>query len=352
MWVAGQLIAIGVLRGLLGRTDQWAWRIPYAIQWAWPVPIIIGVFLAPESPWWLVRKGRVEEAKKALRGLTSKTDTSYSVDDTVAMMVHTNEHEKYVSEGVTYWDCFTGVDLRRTEIISCVWMIQVCCGIWYGGNVVYFLEQAGFNPTKSFDFGVGENALGFCGTLVSWSVMRYVGRRTLYLCGLAIMFTILITVGFMGIPNDGPAVLGWISGGLLMLFVFTYDITVGPVCYCLVSEIPSTRLRIKSVVIARNCYNIASIVANFLNPPILNPTAWNLRGKGGFVWCGFCLLSFIWSYFRLPEPKGLSAGEIDVLFERGVSARNFSKINADPFRSTNLKVAVDGQETQHIEEKS
>lgn len=230
-WVAGQLIAIGVLRGLLGRTDQWAWRIPYAIQWVWPVPIIIGVFLAPESPWWLVRKGRVEEAKKALRGLTSSTDSAYSVDDTVGMMVHTNEHEKYVSEGVTYWDCFTGVDLRRTEIISCVWMIQVFCGIWYGGNVVYFLEQAGFNPTKSFDFGVGENALGFCGTLVSWSVMRYVGRRTLYLCGLAIMFTILVTVGFMGIPNDGPAVLGWISGGLLMLFVFTYDITVGPVCY-------------------------------------------------------------------------------------------------------------------------
>jgi SP family general alpha glucoside:H+ symporter-like MFS transporter len=116
----------------------------------------------------LVRKGRVEEAKKALRGLTSSTDSAYSVDDTVGMMVHTNEHEKYVSEGVTYWDCFTGVDLRRTEIISCVWMIQVFCGIWYGGNVVYFLEQAGFNPTKSFDFGVGENALGFCGTLVSW----------------------------------------------------------------------------------------------------------------------------------------------------------------------------------------
>jgi SP family general alpha glucoside:H+ symporter-like MFS transporter len=182
--------------------------------------------------------------------------------------------------------------------------------------------------------------------------MRYVGRRTLYLVGLAIMFTILITVGFMGIPNDGPAVLGWISGGLLMLFVFTYDITVGPVCYCLVSEIPSTRLRIKSVVIARNCYNIASIVANFLNPPILNPTAWNLKGKGGFVWCGFCFLSFVWSYFRLPEPKGLSAGEIDVLFERGVSARNFSKIKADPFRSTNLKVDLDGQETQHITEKS
>jgi SP family general alpha glucoside:H+ symporter-like MFS transporter len=183
--------------------------------------------------------------------------------------------------------------------------------------------------------------------------MRYVGRRTLYLTGLAIMFTILITVGFMGIPSSqGHPILGWVSGGLLMLFVFTYDVTVGPVCYCLVSEIPSTRLRIKSVVIARNCYNIASIVGNELNPPILNPTAWNLRGKGGFVWCGFCFLSFVWSYFRLPEPRGLSPGEIDVLFEQGVSARKFSKTKADPFRSTNLKVATEGEETAHIIEKS
>jgi SP family general alpha glucoside:H+ symporter-like MFS transporter len=168
--------------------------------------------------------------------------------------------------------------------------------------------------------------------------MRHIGRRTLYLWGLGIMFVILALVGFLGIPNNPPAALGYVSGVLLMAFVFTYDITVGPVCYCLVSEIPSTRLRIKSVVLARNFYNIASIVANFLNPPILNPSAWNLRGKGGFIWCAFCLLSFVWTYFRLPEPKGLSAGEIDVLFEQKVSARNFSKVKADPFRSTNLKI--------------
>jgi SP family general alpha glucoside:H+ symporter-like MFS transporter len=186
--------------------------------------------------------------------------------------------------------------------------------------------------------------------MCSWFVMRHVGRRTLYLWGLGIMFSILAIVGFMGIPSNPVPALGYVSGVLLMLFVFTYDLTVGPVCYCLVSEIPSTRLRIKSVVLARNFYNVASIVANFLNPPILNPSAWNLRGKGGFIWCGFCLLSFTWTYFRLPEPKGLSAGEIDVLFERKISARKFSKVKADPFRSTNLKIAPDTEEV-HIQEK-
>lgn len=49
-WVIGQLIAAGVLRGFLNRSDQWGYRIPFAIQGGWPLPILIGTIIAPESP--------------------------------------------------------------------------------------------------------------------------------------------------------------------------------------------------------------------------------------------------------------------------------------------------------------
>lgn len=48
-WVIGQFIASGVLVAVQNRQDDWAYRIPYALQWLWPVPIIIGVLFAPES---------------------------------------------------------------------------------------------------------------------------------------------------------------------------------------------------------------------------------------------------------------------------------------------------------------
>jgi MFS transporter, SP family, general alpha glucoside:H+ symporter len=259
-------------------------------------------------------------------------------------MVHTNAHEKHVSEGTSYLDCFKGVDLRRTEIACVVWLIQIGCGIWFGGNVTYFLQQAGFDYEKSFDFGLGHNAIALVGTMCSWWVMLYVGRRSLYLWGLVVMFCVLVIIGFVGIPEPNEG-LAYGSFALLMIFTLTYDITVGPVCYCLVSEMPSTRLRIKTVALARNGYNIASIAANFLNNPILNPTAWNMRGKGGFVWCGFCFASIVWTYYRLPEPKGKSAGELDVLFEQKVRARDFKKAKPDPFRSTTLKVVEDEDDT-------
>jgi len=52
-WVIGQLIAAGILKGMLTLESQWAYRIPYAIQWVWPLPIAAAAFFAPESPWYV-----------------------------------------------------------------------------------------------------------------------------------------------------------------------------------------------------------------------------------------------------------------------------------------------------------
>lgn len=92
----------------------------------WPVPLFIGVWLAPESPWWLVRKGRLDDARKALVRLTSTNrETDFDADETVAMMVHTTALEEKITAGSSYLDCFKGTDLRRTEIVCMVWAIQV-----------------------------------------------------------------------------------------------------------------------------------------------------------------------------------------------------------------------------------
>ena len=70
---------------------------------------------------------------------------------------------------------------------------------------------------------------------------------------------------------------------------------------------------------------------------MLNSSAWNWRGKAGFFWGSLCFLCVIWTYFRLPEPKGRTYGELDVLFERGISARKFKSTHVDIFQSQNEK---------------
>lgn len=335
-WVMGQLIASGVLRAMLQRNDQWGYRIPFALQWMWPVPIIIGVLFAPESPWWLIRRGRVDDAKKALRYLTSKknADESFNVDETIAMMVTTNELEKALESGTGYFDCFRGIDLRRTEIVTVTWVIQNLCGSAFMGYSTYFYEQAGLEVTDSFDMSMAQYALGFIGTVGSWFLMGRAGRRTIYVNGLAFLCVLLLLIGLISISNSKGA--SWGIGSMLLIYTFTYDLTVGPVCYSLVAEIPSTRLKTKSIVIARNVYNVAGIVNGVIVPYMLNPSAWDWRGKAGFFWAGMCFLCLTWTYFRLPEPKGRTYGELDTLFERKVPARKFRTTDVSPWSADGI----------------
>ncbi|KAL2133060.1 hypothetical protein VTI74DRAFT_2964 [Chaetomium olivicolor] len=331
-WVIGQFIASGVLRAMLARDDKWGYKIPFALQWMWPIPLIIGIWLAPESPWWLVRHGRLEEAKRSLARLTTRNSgVHFNPDETVSMMVHTNEMEKELLAGVSYWDLFKGVNLRRTEVVCVTWMIQTLCGSTFMGYSTYFYQQAGMAVENSFSMSLGQYALGAVGTITSWFLMQWFGRRTLYLSGQVCMCAILLAIGCTALAGRANVAAQWAIGSLLLVYTFTYDATVGPVCYSLVAELTSTRLRTKSVVLARNMYNIMGLVTNIITPRMLNPTAWNWGAKSGFFWAGTCALCALWTYFRLPEPKGRTYGELDVLFENGVSARKFKTTAVDQF---------------------
>ncbi|MGO2853442.1 MAG: MFS transporter [Tetragenococcus koreensis] len=79
-WSIGQLISSGVLRGFVSNDTSLAYRIPFAIQWVWPIPIIIGIFLAPESSWYLVEKEKFEQAETSLKPLISENKNVQSKD--------------------------------------------------------------------------------------------------------------------------------------------------------------------------------------------------------------------------------------------------------------------------------
>ncbi|KAM0276012.1 hypothetical protein ACHAQH_007182 [Verticillium albo-atrum] len=349
-WVIGQFIASGVLRAMVDRDDEWGYKIPFALQWMWPVPLAIGIMCCPESPWWLIRNGRLEEAKGSILRLTSRdANPDFNADESVSMMVHTNELEKAVSEGTSYLDCFKGTNLRRTEIVCASWGVQTLCGSSFVGYSTYFYQQAGLAVEASFSMSLGQYALGALGTISSWFLMRWFGRRTLYLGGQLIMIILLMTIGFASFASRENAAAQWAIGSLLLVYTLTYNCTVGPICYSLVSELSSTRLKTKTVVLARNVYNMLGITTNVLTPRMLNPSAWNWGAKAGFFWAGTCALCFVWTYFRLPEPKGRTYGELDVLFEQKVSARKFKSTKVEELEARSRYVSEKEADLETVE---
>lgn len=242
----------------------------------WPLPLFIGILLAPESPWWLVRKGKLEEAKKALLRLTSRNrQTDFDPDETIAMMVHTTALEEKITRGASYWDCFKGTDLRRTEIVCMCWAIQNLSGNSFSGYSTYFLEQAGLEPKYALDFALGQYSINCIGVFGAWFLMAWgVGRRSLYLYGLCGLCTMLLIMGFLGlVPKAHKDAASLATGSIMLVWALFYQLTVGTVCYSLVAELSTRRLQIKTVVLGRNLYNIVGIVCSVLTPYMLNPVS-------------------------------------------------------------------------------
>jgi len=159
------------------------------------------------------------------------------------------------------------------------------------------------DPKNSFSLSMGQYALGIVGTLCSWFLMARVGRRTIHFSGLCVQFVLLMIVGSVSFAGTNASV--WAIGGLLIAFTFVYDIAVGPVTYALVSELSSTRLKTKTIVLARAGYNASNIFVNVMTNYQLNSSqdGWKWGAKAAYFWAGTCLLSCIWVFFRLPEPK-------------------------------------------------
>lgn len=137
-FVIGQLLANGVIAETSQLDSHWAYSAPFALQWLWPIIILLGLPFAPESPWWLVRKQRYEDAEKSLNRLSS---TSVNNKLTLAIMIETDRLEYEMQTGTSYSDCFRKVNLRRTEISIGVFVIQALSGIYLINYATLFFQR-------------------------------------------------------------------------------------------------------------------------------------------------------------------------------------------------------------------
>lgn len=302
-YVIGQLLQTGITRAFVNWDSDWAWRTPYMIQWAWPAILLFGLIWCPESPWWLIRKGRLDDAKKALDGLTSP-DMWKDNENTIAMMVQTDLYEQELETGATYWDCFSAHNgnRRRLEICSMLFIIQN-----FSGNPVgfatYLFEQVGLSPENAFNMSIGLMSMNLIGSLLCVFPLTWFGRRTCWIFSLCYAQVILWIVAPLCFTPDYKtnASYAWAQSGLLISMQLTYALTIGPLGFIISSDLPSTKLRAKTLSLTATFQGMTYLVQTILGPYLLNPGAINAGAKMEFLFAGISVFSLIWSYFRLPE---------------------------------------------------
>ncbi|KAK7699143.1 hypothetical protein SLS64_011920 [Diaporthe eres] len=324
-WAIGAIIVGGATFYYNKLDEDIAYRVPIALQWMFPTPLAILMFLAPESPWWLVRKGRLAEAEKAVARLGRKTRLNAS--ESVAMMRRTVDLEKTMKEP-NLAELFKGTDLYRTLIVCGVYAAQNLTGNLIANQAVYFFEQAGMDTNTAFALGLITSALQMVFVMLSWILTTYLGRRTIYVWGSLINVGFLVALGIAGsVGLSTAASLAQASLGLIVSVLFTLG--PAPASWVVIGETSSIRLRPLTTGVGRAAYYIVNIPCIFLASYMLNPDEANLGGKCGYVWAGTGFVCFLAAFFFLPEMKGRSYREIDILFKRKVPARQWKKTAID-----------------------
>ena len=144
----GILLANCVVYATQDRDDTGSYRIPIAIQFLWAIILGTGLFILPESPRYFVKKGKLENAAKALASVRGQPIDSDYIQDELAEIIANHEYEQQVIPQTSYiagWtNCFKGSifkaesNTRRTTIGILMQMMQQLTGI----NFIFYFGES------------------------------------------------------------------------------------------------------------------------------------------------------------------------------------------------------------------
>ncbi|KAL4904289.1 hypothetical protein BDW74DRAFT_154574 [Aspergillus multicolor] len=296
--------------------SDWTWRVPSIIQAAFPITQVLLWWAVPESPRWLVAKGRTEEARALLAKFHTAGEQNHPlIEFEMAEIVRTIELEGRAAE--TSWSALvkTPGNRKRTFIAVCVGAFAQ----WNGVAVVSYyltlvLDTVGIKDTDTQTLINGLlQIFNFIAALSAALFVDRLGRRTLFLwsaLGMLVSFVIWTACSAVFDSTQASA-LGRTVIAFVFIFYFHYDIAYTPLLMGYPTEIFPYSTRSKGLTVELLSVYGSLIILAFVNPIALGNIGWRYY----IFFCCFDVLVLAVTYFVFPETKGYSLEEIAEVFD-------------------------------------
>lgn len=299
--IFGMLVVYFVNAFIAGRGDE-AWNVAEGWRWMFgsgllpAVIFLVLLFVVPESPRWLTQRGRADEALAILTRVGGSQHAASELADIRAAIA---------TEAGTLSQLFLP-ELRLPLLIGVgLAILQQITGI----NVVLYYAPEIFKSTglaagKAINDTVLVGAVNLAFTVVAIWVVDRIGRKPLLLIASAGMGISLFLLGgaFEMQKFQGPWVLL-----LVLAYVASFAIAMGPVVWVVIAEIFPTRIRGRAVSIATVCLWAACYLVSWTFPWMLE----HFQGRSFFVYGAMCVVAVLFVAGLLPETKGRSLEEIE-----------------------------------------
>ncbi|OBT54296.1 hypothetical protein VE04_05318 [Pseudogymnoascus sp. 24MN13] len=318
-----------------------AYRVPMGIQVVFPVIVLAGLWWVPESPRWLLRKGKKESARKAL--VLVHRGEQYTPDEDLSVLQQDIDDESLKAAESSWMDLVRDPIERRKVVYSAGALIaQQINGIqwfYYFGTV--FSKAIGLQDPflMTLIVFIIQVVVVFVAVLFANSLPR----RPLLLITTGLMTVSIFVVGCLGIPGNTPSpTIGKVIFAFIIIEITAFNFAWGPLGWTIASEMAVGRNRNKIYAISVGCFWI-TVWATVFTLPYLYYNA-NLGPKTGFVYTGLCFVSLSYVYFCVGEVTGRTMEEINGFFADGIPAKQWQHQPSLAERAANTHVKGDDEE--------
>lgn len=309
MIVTGQLLAFtfnAIIGNMLGENPHvWRYMLPIAAIPA--VFLFFGMLRVPESPRWLVSKGKNNEALTVLQKIRESKRAKSELQEIDSAYEQEAKMEKATFKDLTTpWVrrvVFLGIGIAVVQQITGVNSIM-----YYGTEI---LKDAGFQTEAALIGNIGNGVISVLATFVGIWLLGKVGRRPMLITGLVGTTTALLLIGIFSLVFEGSAALPYIVLALTITFLAFQQGAISPVTWLMLSEIFPLRLRGLGMGVTVFClWGINFLVG--LTFPVLLASIGLSTTFFVFVVLGIGAILFVKKF--LPETKGLTLEELEQRF--------------------------------------
>eukprot|EP01147_Barroeca_monosierra_P004188 gene4188-6534_t len=323
------------LRGGMGSINQLAvtlgvllsYSIGAGVEWqalAWigafiPGSLALACFFLPESPRFLVKQGSMQKATSSMRRLRGRrADVQKEINEIVESLA-TEEKASSI------FDVFQGSSGRALVIAMVLMIFQQFSGInaviFYSGQI---FEDAGFSNSNIAALIIGS--VQFVVTGISCVIVDKSGRRALLMVAGMIMAASSSMLGyFFWLQNNDYSVAGTLALVNVIIYIAGFSVGLGAIPWVIMSEIFSSRVR----GIASSLSTLLNWSCSFTVTETFSPMKEAMHEQGVFwFYTAVCICGTTYVFFQLPETKGRSLEELQIILQGNKPDQAHLSLNA------------------------
>lgn len=278
------------------------WRGMLGMETLPAIMFFIIIFFIPESPRWLILKGKEEKATNILERIyTSSKEALFQLTETKSVLS---------SESKSEWKLLLQPGIRKAVIIGvCIAVLGQFMGVnavlYYGPSI---FENAGLSGGDSLFYQVLVGLVNTLTTVLALVIIDKVGRKKLVYYGVSGMVISLVLIATYFIYGESWGISSIFLLIFFLFYVFCCAVSICAVVFVLLSEMYPTRVRGLAMSIAGFALWIGTYLIGQLTPWMLQ----NLTPAGTFILFAIMCVPYMLIVWKLvPETTGKSLEEIE-----------------------------------------